>query len=91
MKEQDIIMDAIDETIREYYDKKDKTKKDGKVYFCHVLTKILQSMTGEQLEKFVKEMYGDMNDATIHLVFYSKFLEERKEVWKSKNKKYIMF
>ncbi len=91
MQEKDIFIDAIDKMIQDFEGRQKPTKKESKIYFCNLFIEALKNMTGAELEKHIKEIYGDMNEGRIHVVFCSKFLKEKKEIWKSKNKKYPMF
>lgn len=91
MQEKDIFMNTVDRMIQDFKEKKEPTKRESKIYFCNLFIETLKNMTKTELAKYMKEIYGDMNEGTIHVVFHSKFLEEKKELWKSKNKKYPMF
>lgn len=91
MQKNDIFMSAIDKMIQNFNGKQKPTKKEGKIYFCNLFIEALKNMTAKELEEHIKEIYGDMNEGTVHVIFYSKFLEEKKGLWKSKNKKYRMF
>lgn len=91
MTKNDIIMNVVDKMLQDFDGKQKVTKKESKIYFCNLFIEKLKNMTGEELEKHIQEIYGDMNQSTIHFVFSSKFLEERKKLWKAKNKKYFMF